>query len=144
MFGFFLCWKNRRPYANIWSLACLSIWILICIWVFLTSKWYSKISVYWQEQQAIHIFQFNLLKKKVSRNMRQKCVCLFVSFLVEWEKNTLIGAAENWHYQSCSFVGLVDTAFHESSSEMHVAIFAIFGTYHLYSCCRSFVSFMVS
>lgn len=59
----FLCWKNGRPYANIGSLACLSVWRLICTCVFLTSKGYSKRSVYWQEQHAIHIFQFNILKK---------------------------------------------------------------------------------
>lgn len=112
---FFLCWKNGRPYANIGFLACLSVWRLICIWVFLTSKWYSKRSVYWQEEQAIQIFQFNILKKKVSRNMRQKCVCLLVSFLIEWEEITLTQGQLKAGILRV-VVSLVDAAFHESSS----------------------------
>lgn len=82
----FLRWKNGRLYANTGSLACLSVWRLICIWVFLASKSSCKSSIYWEEQKAIHVRHFSIFRKEMSGNMRQKCVSLFLSFLTEWEK----------------------------------------------------------
>lgn len=126
----FLRWKNGGLYANTGSLACLSAWRLICIWVFLASKSSCKSSIYWEEQKAIHVRHFSIFRKEMSGNMRQKCIFLFLSFLTEWEKKK-----SRWHraVKKLVFWELLiywsgRLCFMKAVSQMHVTISAIFGT----------------